>query len=52
MREADVEHLSLTLAQGLQACRSMVANYRAVIGGEANDNFPVEPAAPLEADEG
>ena len=54
MRDADVEHLSLKLAQGLQACRSMVANYRAILGGEANDNFPealVEPTTPREADE-
>jgi len=54
MREADVEHVSLKLAQGLQACRSMVANYRAILRGEANDNFPealVEPAESREADE-
>jgi hypothetical protein len=55
MREADVEHVSLRLAQGLKACRSMVANYRAIFGGEANDNFSealVDPAPLREADEG
>lgn len=48
-----VEHASLRLAQGLKACRSMVASYRAVLGGEANDNITealVEPAE-READE-
>jgi hypothetical protein len=54
-RTADVEHVSLRLAQGLKACRSIVASYRAVLGGEANDNFTealVEPAERREADEG
>jgi hypothetical protein len=53
-RDADVEHVSLTLAQGLKACRSMVAKYRAMLDAEANDNIPeapAEPAAPRDADE-
>ena len=53
-RDMDVEHVSLRLAQGLKACRSMVASYRAVLGGEANDNFTeplVEPGQRREADE-
>jgi hypothetical protein len=53
-RDADVEHVSLKLAQGLKACRSMVANYRAMLDAEANDNIreaPAEPAAPRDADE-
>jgi hypothetical protein len=52
-RDSDVEHVSLRLAQGLKACRSMVANYRSLLDGEANDNFPEapEPAVPPEADE-
>jgi hypothetical protein len=52
-RDSEVEHVSLRLAQGLKACRSMVANYRAMLDGEANDNVPEapEPAVPREADE-
>jgi hypothetical protein len=53
-RDADVEHVSLRLVQGLKACRSMVADYRALLDSEANDNFPealIEPAAPREVDE-
>jgi hypothetical protein len=58
-READVEHVSLKLAQGLKACRALVANYRLMLGAAANDNraqLPAEDelfmfAAPREADE-
>jgi hypothetical protein len=52
-RDVDIEHVSLRLAQGLKACRSVVASYRAALGGEANDNFPEapQPAAPRDADE-
>ena len=53
-RTADVEHVSLRLAQGLKACRSMIADYRAMLDAEANDNMPegpAETAAPCEADE-
>lgn len=39
-RAADAEHASFRLAQGLKACRSVVANYRMMLGGEANDNRP------------
>ena len=51
---ADVEHVSLRLAQGLKACRSMIADYRALLDGEANDNVPeplVEPTERRGADE-
>jgi hypothetical protein len=54
-RDADVEHVSLKLAQGLKACRSMVANYRAMLDAKANDNVPgapAEPAVRCEEDEG
>ena len=40
-READVEQVSRRLHQSLHACRVMVANYRAMLGGVANDNEPV-----------
>jgi hypothetical protein len=53
-RAADVEHVSLKLVQGLKACRSMVANYRAMLDGKINDNVPeapVEPASPRGPDE-
>ena len=43
-RAADAEHASLKLAQGLKACRSVVANYRVMFGGEANDNRPATSA--------
>ena len=45
--EADVEEISLSIADGLKSCRSMIANYRAMISGdgEANDNLPKERAA-------
>jgi hypothetical protein len=52
-RDADAEHVRRRLSQGLKACRSMVASYRAVLGGEANDNATeglVKPAE-READE-
>ena len=41
-READVEQVSRRLHQSLKACRLMVANYRAMLAGVANDNDPVE----------
>ena len=42
VRDADAEHLRLKLAQGLQACRAMVDNYRLMLGGAANDNAAEE----------
>jgi hypothetical protein len=39
-REANLEQASLKLAQGLKTCHSVVDNYRAMLGGEANDNGP------------
>ena len=42
-REANLEQASLKLAQGLKACHSVVANYRAMLGGGANDNGPAGP---------
>jgi hypothetical protein len=42
---AEVEEISLAISDGLKSCRSMVANYRAMIRGEANDNAPDEQAA-------
>ena len=41
----DAEHVRLTLAQGLKACRAMVANYRVMLSGAANDNPSEEPSA-------
>jgi len=43
--EADVEELNHGIADSLKSCHSMVANYRAMISGEANDNLPHEQAA-------
>ena len=43
-REANLEQANLKLAQGLKACHAVVANYRAMLGGEANDNGPENPA--------
>jgi hypothetical protein len=37
-RQADVDELSAQLSQGLKTCRTMVANYRAMLGAGANDN--------------
>jgi hypothetical protein len=42
---ADVDEINLSIADGLKSCRSMVANYRAMIRGEMNDNLPEERAA-------
>jgi hypothetical protein len=53
-RSAAAEHVSLKLAQGLKACRSMIADYRAMLNAETNDNdseAPAEPAVPSEANE-
>jgi hypothetical protein len=40
-READVEQVSRRLHQSLKACQVMVANYRVMLSGGANDNEPV-----------
>ena len=45
VREADADHVRLQLAQGLKACRAMVANYRLMLGGAANDNVAEGPMA-------
>jgi len=37
---AEVEEIGVSITDGLKSCRSMVANYRAMIRGEANDNLP------------
>lgn len=42
---AEVEEINLSITDGIKSCRSMVANYRAMISGEANDNIPEEQAA-------
>lgn len=42
-RGENLEQASLKLAQGLKACHTVVANYRAMLGGEANDNGPQDP---------
>ena len=39
---AEVEEIGVSITDGLKSCRSMVANYRAMIRGEANDNLPEE----------
>jgi hypothetical protein len=38
--EADVQQVNLKLNESLRACQAMVANYRLMLGGEANDNQP------------
>ena len=38
-READVEAINSSLSDGLQCCRAVVANYRAMLGREINDNI-------------
>ncbi|HEX4799796.1 MAG TPA: hypothetical protein VFU91_01315 [Sphingomicrobium sp.] len=47
---ADVDEINLSIADGLKSCRSIVANYRAMIRGETNDNIPEERAANDEKD--
>jgi len=44
---AEVEEIGMSITDGLKSCRSMVANYRAMISGqdEANDNVPEEQGA-------
>jgi hypothetical protein len=44
---AEVEEINLAITDGLKSCRSMVANYRAMIRGDdgANDNAPEEHAS-------
>jgi len=46
---AEVEEINLSIADGIKSCRSMVANYRAMIRGGANDNLPEELAVNDEA---
>ena len=58
-REPDIERANVKLAQGLKACHDVVAGYRKILGGEANDNGrrcpsedePLMFAAPQEPDE-
>ena len=38
--EADVTQISWKLHESLKACQAMVANYRLMLGGVANDNQP------------
>jgi hypothetical protein len=38
-READVEAINSSLSDGLQCCRAVVANYRAMLGRDINDNI-------------
>ena len=38
--EADVTQVSWKLHESLKACQAMVANYRLMLGGVANDNQP------------
>ena len=45
--EADVEEVNSQLSDGLQSCRSVLANYRTLLSGidarvSSNDNEPVE----------
>ena len=45
--EADVEEVNSQLSEGLQTCRSVVANYRTLLSGvddrgSSNDNEPPE----------
>jgi hypothetical protein len=45
--EADVEEVNAQLSEGLQTCRSVVANYRTLLSGvdhrvSSNDNEPDE----------
>jgi hypothetical protein len=42
MREPDVAHVSWKLNESLRACQAMVANYRLMLRGEANDNQALE----------
>jgi hypothetical protein len=37
-RERDVERANVKLAQGLKACRAVVAGYRAMLSGETGEN--------------
>ena len=39
-READVQQVSWRMNESLKACRAMVANYREMLAGVANDNEP------------
>ena len=42
---AEVEEINTSITDGLKCCRSMVAHYRLMISGEANDNLPKGQAA-------
>ena len=44
-READVEAINSSLSDGLQCCRAVVANYRAMLGRDINDNISETPPA-------
>jgi hypothetical protein len=45
---AEVEQVRSKLAEAVKACRSMVANYRAMLDTDANDNVPEAPAEPAD----
>lgn len=46
----EVEEINLSICDAIKSCRSMVANYRAMIRSEINDNLPEERAANDEKD--
>lgn len=41
-RQPDFPQVHRKLRQSLSTCRSMIANYRTMLGGMANDNQPVQ----------
>ena len=49
-RGAEISELSSQLNEGLRSCRAMVANYRAMMGAESNDNSPDDDDAIGDAD--
>ena len=45
-READLEKVSSSLNDGLKTCRTMVADYRLMLGGQRDDGAPADQRGP------
>jgi hypothetical protein len=44
--DADVDQVNSSLNEGIETCRSVVANYRNLLGGDATEQGTIEPKQP------
>jgi hypothetical protein len=48
--DADVDKVNSSLGEGLEICRSMIANYRTLLSGEQTEGNEIESDEPPETD--